>query len=439
MQGITRRIFFAVIAMSVIGFVCFIIIFRSMESITYKYSSLLDGYVENRQIMSEINQDMYNLQAQVASHVVNTDKQKTKKYEKKVAKIDSDINSLFEKLQDRLKDEDEKQVFRQVTTSYSGLWEQTKIALKFSREGATKSAEYYVCTVMDGYLQDANDAFEAYYEKTKVDVTSAKEEMEAQMSRVHIERDIAAGVVGVVLLACLIFVYRSGQTIVDYSIRETDENNNRILDMQYKTIVGMANLIESRDGETGEHVKRTSAYASMIAEELSHDGLYQDQITNGYMENLWKSAPLHDIGKIIVSDTILQKPGKLTKEEFEKIKLHASEGGKIIDETLGGIDDDAYLDMAHKVARYHHEKWDGTGYPEGLKGQEIPLCARIMAVADVFDALVSKRCYKKAMTLDEAYQIIKDSSGTHFDPIVADAFLRIRPKVESYIKDEEEI
>ena len=175
----------------------------------------------------------------------------------------------------------------------------------------------------------------------------------------------------------------------------------------------------------------------MIAEELSQEVPYKEIINSVYMENLWKAAPLHDIGKIKISDTILQKPGKLTDEEFELMKMHASEGGKIIDVTMGAIDDREYLDMAHQVARYHHERWDGSGYPDGLRGEEIPLCARIMAVADVFDALVSKRCYKKAMTVEKAYSIIQESSGSHFDPVVAEAFIRIRPRVEAYLRNED--
>lgn len=204
--------------------------------------------------------------------------------------------------------------------------------------------------------------------------------------------------------------------------------------MQYQTIIGMANLIESRDGETGEHVKRTSTYVGMIAEELTKDSEYASGIDKTYMENLWKAAPLHDIGKIKIPDAILQKPGKLTTEEFEIMKGHTVEGGKIIDESLGAIDDEEYILMAHQVARYHHEKWNGQGYPEGISGEKIPLCARIMAVADVFDALISKRCYKEAMPMEKAFEIIEESSGSHFDPVIVKAFLRIRPQIEKYLK-----
>ena len=128
----------------------------------------------------------------------------------------------------------------------------------------------------------------------------------------------------------------------------------------------------------------------------------------------------------------------LTPEEFEIMKSHAPEGGQIIYETMGGIEERDYIEMAHDVAKYHHEKWDGSGYPEGLAGEEIPLCARIMAVADVFDALISKRCYKEPIPFQKAYAIIEESVGSHFDPVVAGAFLKLRPEVEKYLLELEE-
>lgn len=437
MRGITKRIFFAVIFAAVISFGCFFVVIMDMEAINKKYNNLINGYIENRRILSEINQRMYRIQSQVASHVVNSDESRNEIYEKRVEQLDKEIRELFRRFESRLTDAEEKDLFRQVTNSYNGFDTQIDIALKFSRNGAYKSAEYYVCTVMEEHLEKANDAFNEYYERTKKVVDAAKGDMEGELAQIRIWRNGALIVIVIVLLVCLTIVYRSGRKIVNRQLMESYENNQRIMDMQYKTIVGMANLIESRDGETGEHVKRTSAYAEMIAEELSQIVPYKDVINAVYMENLWKAAPLHDIGKIKISDSILQKPGKLTDEEFERMKMHASEGGKIIDVTMGAINDRDYLDMAHQVARYHHEKWDGSGYPEGLRGEEIPLCARIMAVADVFDALISKRCYKKAMSVEKAYNIIEESSGSHFDPVVAQAFIRIRPRVEAYLRNEE--
>ena len=138
---------------------------------------------------------------------------------------------------------------------------------------------------------------------------------------------------------------------------------------------------------------------------------------------LYTLAPMHDVGKITVPDAILRKPGRLTDEEFGQIKLHAAAGGKIVRQILDGIADEEYINFASDIASYHHEKWDGTGYPEGLSGNAIPLCARIMAIADVYDALVSERCYKTAMSENEALEIIKSESGKHFEPELVTMFL----------------
>ncbi len=173
----------------------------------------------------------------------------------------------------------------------------------------------------------------------------------------------------------------------------------------------------------------------MLASAAKESGYCTDILTDGYIELLSKAAPMHDIGKISVPDSILQKPGKLTGDEFESIKSHAAEGGRIIRDVMSGIEEKDYIDIAADVASCHHEKWDGTGYPLGLSGGGIPLCARIMAIADVFDALISKRCYKESMPLDEAFGIIGESAGTHFDPTLAELFLGLRNDIESYLKN----
>ncbi|MDE5994400.1 MAG: HD domain-containing protein, partial [Oscillospiraceae bacterium] len=205
--------------------------------------------------------------------------------------------------------------------------------------------------------------------------------------------------------------------------------------IQESTIIGMANLIESRDHDTGEHVKRTSVYVELLAKAAKQAGYLPDILTDRYIDLTVKAAPLHDIGKIAVSDSILQKPGKLTEEEFERMKAHTTAGGRIVKEVLGTIEDHEYLDIASCVAMSHHEKWNGSGYPLGLKENDIPLCARIMAVADVFDALISKRCYKEQMPMDKAFDIISESGGTHFDPELARLFVSIRSDIEKVLDD----
>ena len=189
-------------------------------------------------------------------------------------------------------------------------------------------------------------------------------------------------------------------------------------------IMGFATLIENKDDSTGGHIIRTSKYAEIIAEELRKEEKYHNVITKDFMANLKLAAPMHDVGKIGIPDVILQKPGKLDPEEYEIMKTHPVIGGKISRSTVGNLMDEEYEEMAYQVAYYHHEKWNGKGYPEGIKEKEIPLCARIMAVADVFDAVSAKRCYRDALPLDTCFRIIREGSGSDFDPEIVDAFFR---------------
>lgn len=223
--------------------------------------------------------------------------------------------------------------------------------------------------------------------------------------------------------------------IIGVYLNQEDPILNEVSRYHGEMIMGFATLVENKDGSTGGHVKRTTAYVKLLAEELQNRGYYKDILTKDYMKNMSLAAPMHDIGKIAVPDVILQKPGKLTDEEFAIIKKHTVDGGKIVEETFGHLGDEEYTKMAYEVARFHHEKWNGRGYPEGLEKEEIPLCARIMAVADVFDAISEKRCYRDAMPMDKCFSIINEGSGTDFDPVIADLFIEIRDKVEKIHND----
>lgn len=204
----------------------------------------------------------------------------------------------------------------------------------------------------------------------------------------------------------------------------------------HEMVMGFATLVENKDDNTGGHIRRSSAYAVLIAKNLRKNDKYKNLITKDYIDNLAQSAPMHDIGKIGIPDAILQKPGKLTAEEFDAMKKHPVIGGKIIKDTFGHLFNGEYENMAFQVARYHHEKWNGKGYPDGLSGLDIPLCARIMAVADVFDAVSAKRCYRDAMPLEECYNIIANGRGVDFDPDIVDAFMLDRDKVEEIYDSE---
>ena len=199
-------------------------------------------------------------------------------------------------------------------------------------------------------------------------------------------------------------------------------------------VMGFATLVENRDGNTGGHIRRTTTYVEMLAKELKDRGLYKDELTEDYIKNLVMAAPMHDVGKIAIPDAILQKPGKLTAEEFDVMKTHAAKGGEIIKETFKSMGDDEYEKIAYQVARFHHEKWNGKGYPEGLSRKEIPLCARIMAVADVFDAVSAKRCYRDAMPLAQCFSIIENGSGQDFDPYITDVFLDMKEMIKNIVE-----
>ena len=229
--------------------------------------------------------------------------------------------------------------------------------------------------------------------------------------------------IAIAMSASLCYIYYNDLVQQD-TAAELFAKQERIAEMQRHMISGLANIIENRELDPGEHIYRTSKYVRLLAEKAREEGIYERQITDRFITLMYNLAPMHDIGKIIVPDAILKKPARLTVEEYEEMKKHAAAGGEIVNEVLRGVADEEDVSFAADIANYHHEKWDGTGYPEGLKGERIPLSARIMAIADVFDALVTERCYKNSMTREEAYAVILEGSGKHFDPKLAEVFLK---------------
>ena len=215
------------------------------------------------------------------------------------------------------------------------------------------------------------------------------------------------------------------------------EQTQHIEEMHDKLILGMATMVESRDNSTGGHIRRTSEGVRILTDEIVKDNVLQ--LSNDFIKNLIKAAPMHDLGKIAVDDVILRKPGRFEPEEFEKMKAHAREGARIVHAILEGTDDEAFHEIAENVAHYHHERWDGSGYPEGLKGEEIPIEARIMAIADVYDALVSKRVYKESMSFEKADSIIMGGMGTQFDPQLERYYLAAKPRLEKYYSEQEAV
>ena len=227
-------------------------------------------------------------------------------------------------------------------------------------------------------------------------------------------------------------------TGIDEQMRAVRYYAEATAQMQNGLIITMADMVEDRDSDTGAHVQKTAAYVKIILNGLKEKGYYAAKLTPKYMSDVEMSAPLHDVGKINIPDGVLNKPGKLNDEEYEIMKTHTTAGKKIIEKAISTVQGENYLKEARNMAAYHHERWDGKGYPEGLHGEVIPLSARVMAVADVFDALASPRVYKPAFPFDKAVSIIKEGSGTQFDPKCVEVFLEHLTDVKIVLKKYQE-
>jgi len=204
-----------------------------------------------------------------------------------------------------------------------------------------------------------------------------------------------------------------------------DAKVKTVVELQDTLLMAMAELVECRDDVTGRHIERARGYLAVLIEAMKKQGLFIEEVSSWNIKLVLQSAQLHDVGKIAVKDGILNKLGKLSNDEFEDIKKHAAFGGSLIEKIIRHTNERAFLEYAKIFALTHHERWDGSGYPNGLKGEEIPLLGRLMAVADVYDALRSARPYKEAYTHEEAVKIISDGRGKHFDPRLVDLFVSV--------------
>lgn len=212
--------------------------------------------------------------------------------------------------------------------------------------------------------------------------------------------------------------------------KEVSEKTEKLQLIQNDILANMANIVENRDSNTGGHIVRTSDVVQIFVRHLQEENIYEF-LTKEYADNIIKAASLHDFGKVAISDVLLNKPGRFTPEEFDEMKKHSQIGAKLVARMLQSSDDEEFKRVAINVAHYHHERWDGSGYPKGLRGDKIPFEARIMALADVFDALVSKRCYKEKYDYDKAFEIMRESANNHFDPDLCMEFIACRTKLEN--------
>ena len=309
---------------------------------------------------------------------------------------------------DRIKDKDVALVLLDIMMPQMDGYEACR-RIKESKIGPTTqvilvSAKASIAERVRGYKVGADDYLTKPFEE---------DELHAKV-RVHIR-----------LRDALIQLARArDETVQDNERLEgiVQRQTHELMDTRDLLVFALAKLTDSRDPETGAHLERIRAYSEMLAKQLNQKGPYTDVVDQSFIESIFRSSPLHDIGKVGIPDVILLKPGRLTNTEFEIMKRHSVIGANALAEVAQHDDTGRFLTMAIEIARHHHERFDGTGYPTGLAGTDIPLSARIVALADVFDALISVRVYKEAFSDEIARLMIEQESGSHFDPAVVDAF-----------------
>ena len=443
--SLALRISLLVLLAGAIGIAGIFVLLMDVRQISAKYQAITKTAHKNKEYLDEIQALIYQDQALVFNHIRSLDAEEMEKYEIQESRVAIKIRHTVRMFEGNISDSEMDQtfhVFYSNTFAYLGT---VSNVFDLSRNNEKNTANYYVSAVMDKNIQNINISITNLDRVIDGELVMVQNEMDSAIQLT--QRNAMFFVAAMVIVLALVIFLSMGMTstLERYKValeKELEEknaqllaHNKRLLDIQDSTVIGMANLIESRDGDTGEHVKRTSAYVEMLANAACKKGVYNDILSPEYIELLVKAAPLHDIGKIVVPDSILNKPGKLTEEEFEIMKTHAAEGGKIVRDVLGNIEETDYIGIAADVATYHHEKWNGKGYPEGLSGEDIPLSARIMAIADVFDALVSERIYKPPFSFEKALEIIKEDSGSHFDPKLVPIFLEHAKEIQAIMAD----
>lgn len=418
----------------------------NLDNVIKNHKTITEEYVGNREYMTEISGLLYHHQNLVGNCLLANSNGIRKKYKEDAEKIEKQLTEKIKKYGKKMKGGLRERLYHQMYSKFNTYKEQVDNLFFYVDQNDFDTAIYYNNGQLSCCIDDINNTIDQMDMQTMKEINKAQEQMDDLISISRVSAGVCNFTVFVLTVFCVIFCVRitSGldhyKTNLERELNEKNEqlqiHNEKMLELQDSVIIGMANLIEDRDGDTGQHVRRTSAYVKMLAEALKEKGMYPEILTDKYIDRLVKAAPLHDVGKITIPDNILLKPGKLTPEEFEIIKSHSTQGGRIIRETFERLEDREYVKIADDVATYHHEKWDGSGYGKHLKGEQIPLSARIMAIADVFDALLSKRCYKEAMSQEESFQVIRESAGTHFDPALVEVFLGLKDQIIDFLDNE---
>lgn len=429
----TRKIFVFILMSELIGLISILFMKYQYDSFSVRYNDTVSNTYITKNYTAQIKEKAYEHETLLLNYV-RSNSDNIIEYIDEAQAVALEIRSLLQGLADITIKTDRETLYHSVNDSLVNYIENSDILIFLCNQDAKYSAEFYLETNMLPLLTTMNNAVKEMDTLSDLELENARAGLNRSItySRVVSVISIVVMIIGITISLRYAVKNLKGLESVKNNLEDDVESkNNRIFAIQNKIIIGIADLIENRSGETGQHVKRTSNYVALIVNKAKEKGMWKDVIDDNYISNIIKAAPLHDIGKIVVSDSILNKPGRFTDDEFEEMKRHAKEGGRIVKELIAGIEDEDYIEMSINIATYHHEKWNGKGYPYGIAGEDIPLCARIMAVADVFDALVSERCYKKAMSYDDAFAIIEKDAGSHFDPDVAAIFLELRPEIES--------
>lgn len=440
LRRIPVRIFIVVFITGMIGITGILIMRYEVSRLMENYRVVMDEHVNNREVMSQILALIYKHRAVMTDCLLVSDKETRKQLEQEEQEISVQLKEELDDFGEQMQGDNREVLYHTLFSSFQSYLQTVSVAQELYYDGSEKAASEYISENVVKSASQINKHIQELDELVVSEMNDARRNMENFVEFMRKTAAICSVMIFLSVISCLFYCVRVTITLeqqrkglakeVAFQTEQLQRHSDKMLDIKDQTIIGMANLIENRDGDTGEHIKRTSKYVEMIARAAKKIGYCRGTLTDRYIELLVKAAPMHDVGKIVVPDHILKKPGKLTDEEFGQIKRHAAEGGRIVKEVLGNIEDHDYVEIAAQIAEGHHEKWNGSGYPNGKKEDEIPLCARIMAIADVYDALVSKRCYKDAMSCENAMTIIEESAGTHFDPTLANLFIGMSAEVK---------
>lgn len=439
MKKVAHKIFLACISaflVVLIGFSSIAIVFQNMRQI---YENSMEEAIENSIFMDKIRR-LVNQELLTSSfYTIATSDEVLAHYEQVEKNIRAEFTECLSDFGKRMVGNEKAKIFHTINAGCQSVFQDNDLIRSMHSNGSKIYVEQYILGNIAHSKEILDSGLNSLAKYIDSELARTKKNLSFHYKMIVVSFSVAVfmsiGISVVLTVVCTMFTSQleiNKNNLQNDIIKKSDEiteQNKKIIYIQEQTIYGMANLIESRDSDTGEHVKRTSLYVELLGKAAKEAGYHKEIITDGYIELLKKAAPMHDIGKIAVSDSILKKPGKLTEEEFKKIQNHTIAGEKIIREVLSGIESEDYVKIAADVAVGHHERWDGNGYPYKLKGEEISLEARIMAIADVFDALVSPRCYKDPFSTDEAFEIISLSRGTHFDPVLTDLFISKKDEV----------